>query len=167
MKASRRNSKAKPLELAMFGSMKEMSSQVGIPISILTTAKEKGCTFVRHGRCDLLIFVKWFFSQAATSGDDERDWTKFDKKMTGLLKQVKLETAQHNVIEFFLVEHFIGKIVRDLVFGEIARMRTEFPSTLKGKSELEISKEMSSQEKRLKDAINKEFDIWLKKKGKI
>lgn len=156
----------------MFGSMTEMSSQTGIPYAYLEAAKKNGCPFVRHGRCDLLVFIRWFFNRAveekATTDDDDDDtidWAKRDKKMSALTREVKLEELKKTQINFQATVHFLSKLVRVSFFGELDRMAQEFPSTMKGKDEIAVSIEVNKQIAQVKKSLESDLRKWETTKG--
>lgn len=155
----KRNSFARPVELARFGSIGEMSAQTGIPSEILTAAKKNGCTFVRHGRPDLFEFLRWYFSQELSS-DEQVNWSRRDKRAGALIKEHKLQVSRREVYKAQKVDGFMGQVVRVAFFGELDRLCKEFPATLKGKQELAIAEECDLQVKRIKQLIVSKFQEW-------
>lgn len=161
MKKQYRTEAAKPVELAMFGSMTELSVQAGIPIDILKEAKRGGCKFVRHGRADLMEFIRWYFSTNLTNEESE-SWTRRDKRAGALLKEQKLEEARKRVIDFEFVMQFTADMLKNCYWGELERLAQELPPTLKGKDEVQIHEEVLRHVVRIKKATRERLEAWQK-----
>lgn len=146
--------------------MEQMASATGIPLTILKHAKKSGCMFVSHGRCDLIVFLTWFFSRDVPD-DEQVDWAKRDKRASALIKECKLEEERNLVINYALSEKFIRYLTQVLFFGELERIANEFPAGLKGKSEVDIYAECVKQNKMVKQHIETQVNIWVEKKGKV
>ena len=142
--------RGRPLKVATIGfpkfaSMKDMAMKTGIPFPILKHAASNGCEFRDdHGRCDLGVFLPWFFAQDSEV-EDGVDWGKREKRAKALLREVELSERKEEVIQFASVDSFLGELVGSLFFGELERMRQEFPASLKGKPEIEILEECERQ----------------------
>lgn len=174
MIASRRNKLAKPVELAQFSSMTAMAAQTGIPYSILVAAKNNGCPFVRNTRADLLVFIRWFFDHSANPDhkakdeDEEEDntnWARQDKKMSALTKEAKLQELRKSQIPWDVCERLVQKLVRDIFFGSLERMAQEFPSLMKGRTEVQIAIELENHIERIKEQFISSLSIFAKTKG--
>ena len=156
-------------DLPVYDSMEICRGSTGIPIAAMALAKKEGCVFVRHGRIHLEPFLKWWFNRPEKD-DEEREadnWGGRDKRATALLKEVKLEEAKERVIEFLSVDKFIRNLVGNMFFGELERIASEFPASLKGKSEVEIAEEVNKQKKQIAKGITSYMETWLAKKGKL
>lgn len=151
--------------LPVYDSMEQMNAVTGIPVTAQKYAKKNGCLSIRHGRCHLGEFLRWWFAQDLDT-EDGVDWAKRDKRASALIKEVKLEEEQNRVIDFLLVERFIRMIVYNSFFGEIERMQNEFPALLKGKSEIEIKQEVLKQVTKMKKTIEEQVKSWASNKGK-
>lgn len=146
--------------------MRQMAGETGIPFGILRHARESGCAFVDdHGRCEILPFLKWFFEQDL-DGEDGIDWAKREKRAKALMKEVELEEAREESIKFATVERFISNLTGTYFFGELDRLRNEFPPSLKGKGEIAISEECDKQFKQVKKQLTDQMDSFIDTKGK-
>jgi len=151
-------------EIPEFSSMQQMASATGIPLSILAMAKKSGCMFVRHGRCDLATFLRWFFSRDIDP-DEDVNWIQRDKRAAALIRECKLEEMRKQTFEFALAEKFVRKLVSQLFFGELDRLAQEFPANLKGKTEIEIHGECLRQNEQVKRNLRKELESWIEVTG--
>jgi len=155
------------LDLPLYDSMGAMSGATGIPMAALKHAKNNGCTFIRHGRSDLGEFLRWFF---ARTGEDENEssinWADRDKRASALIKEVILEQKREQLIEFKTVETFLNNLVSVGFFGELDRLANEFPSSLKGRTEISINEECMKQTNNIKIALKSQLENWIKAKGK-
>ena len=155
-----------PIELPRFGSVVQMASACGIPIAILHNATKSGCRFKDvHGRCDLVQFLEWFFSQ--NPDEDNVDWANRAKRAGALIKEVELSLAHDQVVDYKTCTGFIRNLIAVMFFGELDRLENEFPATLKGKDEIAISLEVKSQIALMKKNIVRQLEIWEAKKGKV
>jgi hypothetical protein len=154
-------------EFPVYDSMEQCAGATGIPISHLKFAKRQGCLFIRHGRVHIAEFISWFFSQTPENVEDAIDWSKRDKRMSAMIKEIEYEKMRDSVIEWVLVEKFIMQLVGINFFGELERLAGEFPATLKGKSEVEIASEVANEVKSIKESLRSRMEIWKTKKGKI
>lgn len=149
------------LELPLYDSLAAMAAQTGIPVDILKSAKREGCVFVRHGRCDLRIFLEWFFSRTG----DNQDWTKRSKRAEALTREHNLQTLQKESIPFAEVTYFLQPLVSVVFFGELDRLLSELPASVKGASEVQIHSEVGKQIEQIKTSLTVKLDEW-QKKGK-
>lgn len=148
------------LELPRFASMMDMSKQCGIPYSVLLESSKKGAPFKdTHGRCDILQFLAWFFRQDL-SDDEQVDWGNRAKRATALIKEVELQEKRDQVVDFQTSAAFIRNLVNVAFFAELDRVASEFPATLKGKSEVEISVEVDNQIKAIKESLRLKLVEW-------
>lgn len=155
--------------LPVYDTMDQCSAATGIPLDILKAAKKEGCPAFRHSRINLQDFLDWFFNKPANDGgeeEDNTDWEKRSKRAAALIKENQLQEALGRVIDFSLADNFIEYIIRTLFFGELERMRQEFPGTLKGKSEIDIQIEIAKQVAMMKKNLDGSFQIWRDTKGK-
>lgn len=171
-KPSKKKSAGRPrehaIDLPIYDSMDQCASATGIPLAVLKRAKREGCMHVQHGRVHVGVFLKWFFAKLSDlEGDEDRDWAAYDKRMSAKLKEQKLETLRGQLIEFALVENFIHYLEGVCFFAELDRISAEFPSVLKGKSEVEISAECERQKGIIKKTITEAIRTWQEKKGKV
>lgn len=155
-------------ELPVYDSMEQASGATGIPIAAFKHAKKNGCLFFRHGRVNLSEFIHWFFNRPDKEEGDERseDWTYRDKRAAAMLKEINVDERMERVVDFDLVERFLRKLVGSDFFGELERMRQDFPPQLKGKSELDIAEHIAKSIGRTKESIAKSMENWVKSKGK-
>jgi hypothetical protein len=151
------------LELPLYDSMEMMSSATGIPLAALKHAKKNGCLFVRHGRCELSVFLKWFFNQDGS--DEDVDWAKRDKRAKALMSEIELEKKRDRVIDFASADSFLRRLVRAHFFGELDRLAHEFPAGLKGKNEVQIHEEVVRQIESIKSNLENEMATWDEAKG--
>ncbi len=148
--------------LPRFGSMREMSTALKIPYSVLLEAGRKGCRFKDdHGRCDGSAFLEWFFAQ---KGDDVDDASRL-KRAQATLKELEVEKAQEKLIPFDAVDDFIRNLVNVVFFGELERAASEWPAMLKGKTEIEILGEVQGFVEQAKAGLEDALASWEKTKG--
>jgi hypothetical protein len=157
-------------DFPVYDSMEQCSAATGIPFMALKLAKKNGCLFVRHGRVHLGEFIAWFFSaergENKDGEDDNVDWSRMDKKYSAQLKEIKVEEERERVIDFALASRFIVELTSVGMFGELERLRDEFPAALKGKTQVQISAEVSKQIDEIRKGLDKRLTNWEKKKGK-
>jgi hypothetical protein len=142
--------------------MEQMANTTGIPLDLIKRVKKAGCNFIRHGRCDLGIWLKFYF-ETELSSDELEDWSRRDKRAAALIREIQLARAELSVIDSAEVNQFILQLVRDCFFGELERLRAEFPSLLKGRTEVAIASECDQQIANIKLALEKWFRVWSKK----
>lgn len=152
--------------LPVYDSMEQMAAAMQIPLAALKLAKKSGCLFIRHGRCDSGEFIAWWFRQGDKQDEGGVDWASRDKRAAALLKEVKLDEDTGRVIDFNLCANFIRYLTTVGFFGELDRMESEFPATMKGKGEIEIKTEVAKQNEAIKGNIEMRIKKWLEKKGK-
>ena len=154
---------------SVYDTMEQCSSATGIPVDILRQSKKEGCPAFRHNRINIVEFLDWFFNKPAIEGDEEEDktdWKKRNERAAALIRENQLQEAYGRVIDFALAEGFIDYIIRTLFFGELERIRQEFPGSLKGKTEIDIQVEVSRQVGIIKKNLEGSFAIWRDTKGK-
>jgi len=167
-KNARGRPRIRAMEVPMFDSLQHMAGMTGIPLSVLKLAKRSGCMFCSHGRCDLIIFLKWFFVEnQEKQGHESIDWISRDKRGSALLKEAKLEEELERVIDFSIASRFVNYITQVAFFSELERLAQEFPATLKGKNEIEVENEVELQIKQIKESLKKSVQEWIEKKGKV
>lgn len=157
-------------DLPVYDSMEQCCGATGIPVAAQKHAKKNGCLFIRHGRVHLGEFIRWFFkSGKEDAGDDEMmiDWNKRDKRAAALIKEVKLEEEYDRLIDFAMVTRILTQLVNVTFFGELERLANEFPTGLKGKTEVQINEECLEQVKKIKLSLIAQLQAWEKSKGKI
>jgi hypothetical protein len=81
--------------------------------------------------------------------------------------EIENQIRRGETIEFVLVQRFIGNLVGNFFFGELDRLAHEFPSNLKGRSEVEINAECLKQIEKIKIDLKSYLERWLRAKGKI
>lgn len=154
--------------LPVYDSMDQCSAACGIPISALRYAKKHGCLFIRHGRVHLDEFLKWFFAQTHKDEDEMLvDWAKRDRRAAALLKECKLEEDRERVVDFSNVTRIIQQLVRVEFFGELERLANEYPTSLTGKTPVQINEECIKQGEKIKKTLESALDTWEKTKGKL
>lgn len=141
------------LDLPVYDTMTACSAHTGIPLSVLSTAKNSGCKAFQHSRVDLQVLLRWLFTNEMKTEEEEVNWAKFDKRMSGLLKEHKLLELRKQVVQFAEVTRIINAIVRDTVFAELERDEQTFPQRLKGKNPVEIHQECVRRKDQMKTAI--------------
>lgn len=139
------------LELPQYPNMGACSGATGVPIGVLKTAKKNGCPAFRNSRVDFGVFVKWWFENG--DQDAREDWTKRSKRAEALLRETKLEEQRGLLVDRSLVTKFVKHTVTTLFFAQLDRQEQEYPSSLKGKSEIEIARECE----RFNAAVRKNF----------
>jgi hypothetical protein len=145
--------------------MTQMAAQTGIPMSILREAVKSGCTFMRHGRCDLFEFLQWFFARPESEAENA-NWDKRDKRAKALMREDDLAERRKQLIEFDIVGRFLDYLTSGVFFAQLQKLREEFPVTLKGKTELEIHHECERQFGSVQKSIDASLKTWLAKEGK-
>jgi len=80
--------------------------------------------------------------------------------------EIENRVKRGETIEFDLVHRFIGNLTGVYFFGELERIANEFPSNLKGKSEIEIHAECGKQIEVIKTNLRARVAAWVKSKGK-
>lgn len=155
-------------ELPVYDTMEQCSGSTGVPMSFLRKAKAEGCPAFTHGRVRFAEFIQWLFKKPEDldSTEANEDWGKRDKRAVALLRESKLQEEYERVVDFELAGKFIDHLVGTLFFGELERMEQEFPATLKGKAEVDISKECGEQFKRVRENLQKSLEVWKQTKGK-
>ena len=152
------------LELPLYDSMHHMAAATKIPLAALKHAKNNGCLFIRHGRCELAVFLAWFFNKA--SGDEgDIDWAKRDKRAAAMIKEIELEKLREQLIDFSCADRFVRKLVSNFFFGELDRLAHEFPAVLKAKDELRIHEEVLRQIEIVKSNLRGQLTEWEGSKG--
>lgn len=142
-----------------FSGMEQMANATGIPLALLKKAKRDGCLFVNHGRCDLVVFLRWFFSRELDPTEDV-NWANREKRASALIKEVKLEQARKEVVPFQDTLRFVSFLTSSVFFGELERLAEEFPAALKGMDEVQIGIECKSQIEKVKLAISESVENW-------
>lgn len=146
--------------MPVFSSMGQMAAATGIPLAILKKAKRHGCMFMRRNTCDLQEFISWWFNNDLTD-EQKEDWGMRRERADAIFAEVRAEDAQKRVVEFSLVEQYLATLVRDIFFGELTRMTQQFPSSLKGKTEIQIRDECEKNEERVKLELEERLKLWL------
>jgi phage terminase Nu1 subunit (DNA packaging protein) len=59
-----------------------------------------------------------------------------------------------------LVHRFVTNLVGNAFFGELERMREEFPVTLEGKTKIQIYEEVNRQIEEVKKTLTRHLDAW-------
>lgn len=165
MIASRRNSNARPMEMPMYDSMAQMASATGIPLSVLKEAKRMGCGFVRHGRCDLLEFVKWDWARRVAGDDaDDKIWSNELNRVRTEREKIRLQIDKLEVIERNLVIRLAQDLVGSLI-GELEKLAQYFPSKLKGMTETQIFPVVTKEIGRIKTILLAKWTNWKQSYG--
>lgn len=152
------NNRIYATDLPVYDSMAHCSGATGIPKEALSYAKKNGCKAFRANRVHLAEFLQWFFAQ---NNDDGVNWKGRKDRAQALREEIKLEVDRHIYVEFSLAERFIAKLVREVFFGELDRLKLEFPASLPGKSELSIKTEVDSQISRIRKLMHSTMDAWI------
>ena len=147
------------LVIPLFGSIAQASAASGVPVQILRIAKKNGCPGFIGNRVDIGEFFTWWFNR---DHEEAEDWTRRDKRAAALTKEAKLALVNDNVAEVNQVTRAIQHIISNVFFGELERMATEFPSTLKGKGEVAIFEECNRQIESVKRLLDLEVDKWVR-----
>ncbi len=131
----------------VFSSMAEMAAQIETSIDLLKHARKSGCAFTaRNNRCDSLAFIKWLCKLASGDGEaGSENWDRQLKEWKAKMAKLDYEEKRDLLIEFVKVERFVKDLAANCFFGELDRLSQEFPVTLKGKTEIPISKEVKRQ----------------------
>lgn len=146
-------------ELPLYDSMEQMANATCIPLEIIRAAKKSGCTFVKHNRCDVGVFIKWYF-ETNLSDEEKENWTRRDKRASALIKEVELKRKEHSVIDYLIAKTFMRDLVSNCFFGELERLVTELPASLKGLNEVQINAECSKQVEQIKLALEKKLQTF-------
>jgi hypothetical protein len=154
------------IELPLYDSMDAMTAQTGIPRAVLQAAKKNGCGFIRHGRPDLGVFLRWWFGRDHETGEAEEDWANRNKRAQALMSEIDLEEKREHVIDFEVSAKFVRRLTSVLFFGELDRLKHEFPATLKGATELKIAEEVERQIELIKAVIKRDAERYATTKGK-
>lgn len=160
-------------DLPVYDAIKDAVGATGIPLAAFDEARKNGCLFMRHGRVHLGEFIRWWFTRDIDDELDEdkekrgTDWTSRDKRASALLRETKLANEKGKLCEFANVERFIRQVIAVEIFGELERISTEFPASLKGRSEVEIKSECDAQVEQIKNNAHKSIDNFIKKRGKL
>lgn len=154
--------------IPQFDSMEQMANVTGIPVNIFRRAKKEGCVFSHFGRCNLVLFLTWWFARDVDlEAEDEPKWDQRNKRAEALTREVKLQKIRDELIEFTNAETFIRHLVASLFFAELDRLAQEFPASLKGKGEVDIHGEVTRQMELIKKHLVSEIDVWISKKGNV
>ena len=146
-------------ELPVYDSMEQCANATKVPLEVLKKAKKGGCLFVRHGRVHFSEFIEWIFNQDPDS-TGEMDWAVREKRAAALIKENSLERLRGKSYDSGKVDSFLRSLVRSTFFGELDRIKSEFPPGLKGKGEIAIEAEVEKQIESIKRALNKQLDAW-------
>lgn len=156
------------VDIPRFQSIRHMSDVTGIPEPLMKKAQAAGCSFRDdHGRCDLIVFLQWWFQQDIKETEKKEDWDVRNKRAQALIREVDLDERNKEVIEFKKVSRFISRLTSVAFFGELARLRSEFPASLKGKGELDIARECDREIKLIKENIEKQLLLFEQLKGDL
>lgn len=139
--------------------MANMSAAVGIPLEILKSAKRAGCEFVEHSRCDLGVFLRWWFNRNLDA-DDQVNWTARGKRAIALLNEHKLEREKQTALDRSLVIQLLTDVIGNCIAGELERFAQEWPAALKGKNETEIHAVIKRDKVAMRDKLFSRIEHW-------
>jgi hypothetical protein len=146
--------------------MQMAAAATKIPMETLAHAKKNGCLFVRYGRVHLNVFLEWWFNGGLEDDPDAKEvWDKRDKRAVALTRETNLEKLRLSVIDFVSVSRLIGDIVAVAYYGELERLAQQLPAVLKGKSEVEINREVLREIENIKKNIEVKLKTFEEKKG--
>jgi hypothetical protein len=92
---------------------------------------------------------------------------KIARQKLAILKEVRKDKRRHNriedkeIFESGAVIQFVTRLV-SIFFGELERIRQEYPTTLKGKNEIEILTECKKQEEHIIATIKSKLEEGVK-----
>jgi hypothetical protein len=99
-------------------------------------------------------------------GSAPPDWrNKIAEERCGLIREMRLKAHRENqiksgeVIEFKVVQHFLNDLVGNFFFGEMDRAQNTWPSSLKGRSELEIFQTLKDECNRIKTGLKDRLSL--------
>lgn len=150
-----------PNDKLTYPSMANMSAAVGIPLTVLKSAKQAGCSFVEHSRCDLGVFIRWYFSRNLTE-DERENWTSRGKRAIALLNEHKLEREKQSALDRTTGIQMMTDVIGQVFCGELDRLSQEMPAALKGKNETDIHAELRRQVVAMKDKLRSSIEYWVK-----
>jgi hypothetical protein len=138
----------------VFDSMSQCSSATGIPISFLKQAKTADCAAFRHGRVDLVEFLRWRFGQPE---DAVEDWGAELQRYRALRERIKLDSDQQRVIDRSAVQTALAKGMA-LLFQKIDNeFGLMLPPALRGLPEVEIQKRLLEAAETFKSTLRDEL----------
>lgn len=143
----------------MFDSMTGCASATGIPLSVLRAVKKAGCMFTSYGRCDLALFLRFWFAKNL-SADDQINWSQRLKKADAKIREIELQLKEESVVSIQYVRELARDVIGNTYDAELDRLAHEMPAALKGKSETEIHAELRRQNVAIRDKMQSVIEKW-------
>jgi hypothetical protein len=145
--------------IPLFTSTGQCAAHSGVPVSVLKTAKAKGCPAFVGNKVNLKTFLEWHFAQT-TMDDFSTDWKNDKAKSDALLARMKVQEEEKSIIQFSVVESFHADFVGQ-VFGDLTRIFcNEMPPTLKGLDEIAIRLRCDAEIEAMKKTLRSKLEDW-------
>jgi hypothetical protein len=136
--------------LPLYDSMTSCAAQTGIPLDTIKLAKRGGCVAFKNRRVALGPLLRWLFQN---QNEDGINWGNELNKAKTLRERIRLRHDEGETLDRGQVAHDIAK-ASALYWGELDRaINSELPSSLSGKSPIEICKELNAMAESLKAAL--------------
>lgn len=143
--------------LPIFQSMAEVEKQVGIPRSVLKTARKESAESFQAHRILLGPLLRWIFSR----NGDTTNWGEHFKKFQALREEIRYQEDKHLSVSMDDVTVTLNKGMATL-FAFLEKRSSQLPPTLKGRAETDIQKILVESDAHLKADFKKELQRLLK-----
>lgn len=143
--------------MPVFTSLDQAANTSGVPVDILRQSKKDGCPAFALNKIYLQRFLLWYF-QKELGPEENVNWIRRDKRAKALIAETKLGRLNGLTWDANAVRRFIYSIVHDVFCAELDRMANEYPATLKGRSEVEIRKEVLRQKEICKKTLGQKLE---------
>jgi hypothetical protein len=144
----------------------ELARQLGITRQLVAH-------HVKSGKAPELDDIDAWMEYLAANGREGSMPPELRKKVaTARLRLINAQTdrvqmenreKRREMIEFAFVDKFLKHLTGGIFFSELSRMLSEFPTSLKGKTEVEIEAECAKQEEMIQNAVRAGLEVWRRK----